>query len=210
MKIELARHKQRLVLFGVMVGVTIGVSCSHRSNGQTQNRQRTDLVEANSRSITSKAPVEKRCRGYYLSAAKPGEENYDPDCYKLQSKLLTAARKGDVPLMKEVLNEGADPEGIIDDSFPALLVSASAGHKDAVILLLDNGANVNRVADFENTALNTAASEGRLEVVQILLSRGADPCYGAIGSRAGDIAQRRGHNEVARLLQESENERCKK
>jgi uncharacterized protein len=194
-----------------MVGVTIGMSCSHNPtpNGQAQNEQHTDLVEANSRSITATPPLKRRCRGYYLRVAKPGEDNYDSDCYKLQSKLLTAALKGDVRLMKEAFNEGADPEGIIDDSVPALQLAAFGGHTDAVVLLLDKGADVNRVADFENTALNTAASEGRLEVIQVLLSRGADVCYGDKGSRAGDIAQARGHNELARLLKASENEKCK-
>jgi len=111
--------------------------------------------------------------------------------------------------MKEALNEGADPEGIIDDSFPALMLAASGGHQDAVVLLLDKGAEVNRVADFENTALNIAASEGRLDVIKILLSQGADPCYGERGSTAGDIANGRGHSEVGRLLKAAENERCK-
>lgn len=178
---ELLRNRQALILVpGVMAAVAFGMSCSHNPtpNAQAENEQHTDLVEANSRSITSTTPLKRPCRGYYLRAVKPGEENYDPDCYKLQSKLLTAARKGDVRLMKEALNEGADPEGIIDDSFPALMLAASGGHQDAVVLLVDKGAEVNRVADFENTALNIAASEGRLDVIKILLSHGADPCYG--------------------------------
>jgi ankyrin repeat protein len=140
---------------------------------------------------------------------KEGDENYDPVCYKLQVKLITAAKGGDLVAIRKALSDGAGTEGVYDESYPALQQAASHGRADAVILLLDNGANVNRVADFENTPLNSAASEGRMEVIRVLLARGADVCHGGKGHTAGDIARSRGFKEVADLLKTAESQRCK-
>jgi hypothetical protein len=150
-----------------------------------------------------------RCRGYYLRSATKGDENYNPGCYALQMNLINAARKGDLAKMRDALSEGADPEGLCDDSYPALQEAAFYGHADAVNLLLDNGAEVNRVSSVDNTALNAAASEGHIDVVKALLARGADPCYGGKGQTAGDIARARRFNEIADLLKLAEAERCK-
>lgn len=153
----------------------------------------------------------KRCeaRYYFGSRRAVSDEGYSPFCYKLELRLMKAAREGNLSEIRETLKFGANPNLPVDDSYPPLQEAAARGQADAARLLLDNGAQVNHVADFENTPLNTAASYGHMDVVRILLERGADVCYGRPGGSAGDIARARGHKELAELLKAAETTKCK-
>ena len=153
----------------------------------------------------------KRCEAkYYFGARRKGsDEGYSPFCYKLQLRLMKAAREGNLSEIRETLKFGANPNQSVDDSFPPLQTAAASGQADAVRLLLDNGAEVNHVADFENTPLNAAAASGQTEVVRVLLDRGADVCYKSAGGTAGDIAGARGYKELAELLKAAEQTKCK-
>ena len=150
----------------------------------------------------------KRCGPRYYTDVS-GDEEYNPVCYELQLKLAKASLEGNLETMREVLRDGANPDGSVYDYFPPLQTAAMRGKSEAVRLLLENGADVNRVADFENTALNAAAAEGHSDVLKVLIAQGADVCYKSSAGTAGDIARAKGYKELAELLKVAESTKCK-
>lgn len=195
----------------VIVWVTVGIatSCDHFAN-RTTPQLRDRPQERPVPFIPTTENEGKRCeaRVYFGRRFDDSGEGYTDFCYELQLRLITAAREGNLPEIRETLKFGANPHLPVDGSYSPLWVAASSGHADAVRLLLDNGAEVNHVSGPGNTALNGAASNGHLEVVQVLMEGGADVCY-KFSNTAGDIAQSRGYKEVAELLKRAETVKCK-
>jgi ankyrin repeat protein len=101
---------------------------------------------------------------------------------------LLAARASDVPLMKLLLELGADPNVPNADNCTPLLAAAGVGALEdgeeaagtenealeAVRLLLDGGADINAVDDNEETAMHGAAYQSLSKLVPLLAERGAD------------------------------------
>lgn len=101
---------------------------------------------------------------------------------------LMAARASDVPLMKLLLELGANAETPNADSSTPLLAAAGVGAlgdgdeaagtedeaNEAVAFLLDRGADVNAVDDNGETAMHGAAYQSRPDLVKLLAERGAD------------------------------------
>ena len=102
---------------------------------------------------------------------------------------LMATDRADVPLMRLLLELGADPTlPNVDNSTP-LMVAAGLGTAapdeeagasepdalEAVKILLDLGADVNAVDYYGNTAMHGAAYSNLPAVVQLLADRGAKP-----------------------------------
>ncbi len=99
-----------------------------------------------------------------------------------------AARRDDVPMMKRLLEHGADPTiGNVENCTP-LLVAAGVGvltpDEDAgsaeeaiaaISLLLELGADINHVDDNGETAMHGIAYKNVPTVGQFLASRGANP-----------------------------------
>ena len=101
---------------------------------------------------------------------------------------LFAADRSDVPLMKLLLELGADPNLPNVNNTTPLLAAAGVGTAEpleeageenealeAVNLLLDRGANINAVDNNGDTAMHGAAYNIYPQVVALLGQRGADP-----------------------------------
>lgn len=101
---------------------------------------------------------------------------------------LFAADKADVPLMKLLLELGADPFLPNSENTTPLMAAAGLGTTapleeagteeeafEATKLLLDLGANINAVDDNGETAMHGAAYGSFPSVVGLLAERGADP-----------------------------------
>lgn len=209
-------YKRGKLIIPMMIGIAVGLgaSCVGRPTTRSANTTTQQLNKPQEKPVPFEPTKEnegKRCeaRDYFGPRAEGIDEGYTAFCYKLQLKLITAAREGDLSSIREALRFGANPNLPVENSFPSLQTAASRGHADAVRLLLDNGAQVNHVSDFQNTPLNAAASYGHLEVVQALLERGADACYMSTSGTAGDIARTNGYQEVAELLKRAEAAKCK-
>jgi ankyrin repeat protein len=99
---------------------------------------------------------------------------------------LLAAHSVDVPLMKLLVERGADPRITTKDKSTALMAAAGLGYDEgrhaawtepqslaAVRLALDLGGDVNAVDDNGNTALHGAAFTGANSVVRLLVEKGA-------------------------------------
>jgi ankyrin repeat protein len=122
---------------------------------------------------------------------------------------LLAARASDVPLMKLLVELGADPVLPNADNCTPLLAAAGVGAlgdgdeaagtedeaSEAVRVLLDLGADVNAVDDNGETAMHGAAYQSRFELVQFLAERGADISVWNRKNKAGwtPLSIARGH-----------------
>src|SRR5262249_31316714 len=89
--------------------------------------------------------------------------------------LMVAATFGSLPLVRFLVDRGADIEGTIDLGTTALLRAASRGHLEVVRFLLEHGADVNRGDWSYNTPLSNAATNGYSQIVDLLVAHGAQP-----------------------------------
>ncbi len=112
---------------------------------------------------------------------------------------------GDSPHAIEwLLNHGAriDERGIND--WTPLHNACRRGYLGTVRVLVKNGAAVNDQTSVDGgwTPLMEACASGNQEIVEFLLSHGADPQVVNLyeGGTARDIAAKRGHREVAAIL----------
>lgn len=115
--------------------------------------------------------------------------------------ISVAAHKGNVAIMKLLIDHGAVVNAVNSSGSTALIQAAHFGHLEAVKLLLAHNAN----ADFANvkgtTALMRASQEGHVEISRVLLSAGVDVNRrNHEGMNALMLASQRGHSEIVLLL----------
>lgn len=113
-----------------------------------------------------------------------------------------------LPLLRELLELGADPNKAVQDGFPSLIEALSLRRDDRVDrvrLLLDFGADANQRGINDWTPLHYAVSLRNLDALRLLLERGADP---ALRTRIDECstpledAEAQGFAEAAALLRE--------
>lgn len=108
------------------------------------------------------------------TAAK-GTAQSDSERSAKAEALAKAAERGDVSMLKLLVEQGADINGINRwGSETALMKAAYYGHADAARWLIDRGADIEARDSRGNTALNHAAWMGKEEVISLLLAHGAD------------------------------------
>jgi hypothetical protein len=92
--------------------------------------------------------------------------------------LSMAASKGHTPVVRLLLDRGADPTIANNDHCTPLLEAFRQGHLETVWCLLDHpsaAATINHFDRFHRTALMCACMIGRVDMVRALLEKGADP-----------------------------------
>jgi ankyrin repeat protein len=114
-----------------------------------------------------------------LAVLSNGANPNSPDNPDGGTALMEAAKRGDLPLVKRLLDDGADVNAKVksmvypcSNGWTALMYASN--HSEVVELLLQKGADINARANDGNTALKSAALEGNAEVVKLLLEKGAD------------------------------------
>ncbi|GAA3128905.1 hypothetical protein JOF29_007344 [Kribbella aluminosa] len=90
----------------------------------------------------------------------------------LDSQLIAAAWKNDVPEAKRLIEAGADVNALDDTVQSAFLIAASEGYLDLLNLTLAHGADVRSLDSYHGTALIRAAERGHAAVVGRLLQAG--------------------------------------
>ena len=89
-------------------------------------------------------------------------------------RLHEAVLLNDLPLARNLLEQGADPNFGVGEYFgPVLMDAGKQGFAEMVDLLLGFGADVDGVDDLYHRPLMNAAAGGHFEVVRRLLARGA-------------------------------------
>lgn len=85
-------------------------------------------------------------------------------------------RAGLTPIVEQLLDDGADPDGLGEEGETSLYAAAQLGHLDLVKLLLANGASVRGSGSAHSlfkegrSPLAAAAGEGHLAIVQSLIA----------------------------------------
>jgi ankyrin repeat protein len=122
-----------------------------------------------------------------------------------QLDVFEAAAVGRTERLRQLLDD--DPElaaAWADDGFTPLHLASFFRHPEAARLLIERGAPIDAVARNEEiavTPLQSAVTAGEEETAELLLARGADPrATSDDGKTAADVAEERGHPELAQKL----------
>lgn len=102
--------------------------------------------------------------------------------------LLVAARKGDLPAVRALLERGADVNAKTAYGATPLSYASDKGHVEVVRLLLERGADPNAKDTFYGaTPISWAAGNKHAEIVRLLLKHGAKGAAEALmaGARQG-------------------------
>jgi ankyrin repeat protein len=87
--------------------------------------------------------------------------------------LVYYSYKGDISVVKHLINSGVDVNSINNEGFYAIIQAALNNHKEIVELLISEGANINKVGSDKYDALTAAAYKGHIDIVDILINSGA-------------------------------------
>jgi ankyrin repeat protein len=117
-----------------------------------------------------------------------------------------AAREGDASALRAQLALGANVDALNRFGQSALMISAHAGHFEAVCVLVAAGASLDTTAKFGLSATMLAVLGGYESVARALAAAGADLAIRGSGApgfaakTAADLAAERGLTELARDL----------
>jgi ankyrin repeat protein len=116
-------------------------------------------------------------------------------------ELATAAGRGDLEAVENLLRRGADPDDSGSGRRTAVTAAAYAGAADVVRTLLDAGADVDRQDDSRANPLLAVGETGDVEVLREVLRAGPDLARtNRFGGTALIPAADRGHVELVRAL----------
>jgi ankyrin repeat protein len=120
--------------------------------------------------------------------------------YRGSTALVHAVARGDVEMVRLLLDAGADPDQRGGGHTP-LGLAALRGHTRVAGLLLKAGANPNLKSGDGNTPLAAAAAMNRPAVLATLLAAGADPAlFNREGRTALSVAALEGFEDAVRAM----------
>ncbi|XP_077436733.1 BRCA1-associated RING domain protein 1 [Vanacampus margaritifer] len=123
------------------------------------------------------------------SMGRPGSPTVVKKNRKGETPLHLAAIKGDVEGVKELLNQGADPNLKDNAGWTPLHEACNLGHLVAVEALLSGGALLNTPGYENDSPLHDAVQNGHIAVVKLLLQFGASQSVVNLhGKRPADYA----------------------
>jgi ankyrin repeat protein len=120
-----------------------------------------------------------------------------------RTPLHQAAQAGVAHLVEVLISKGVDVKARDTAGSTPLHDAAAAGRREVAELLIAKGADINAKAtnEYWTTPLHRAAFAGHKEMVELLIARGADANIRDYrGRTALDLAEQRGHTEIAELL----------
>ena len=91
----------------------------------------------------------------------------------LSAEINDAARRGDLPAVSKLLDQGVAPDAKDETGETPLLSASLGGHSDVVAILVERGAKTGSRNDRGLTPLHGAAYAGSLETVRLLVESGA-------------------------------------
>lgn len=119
----------------------------------------------------------------------------------IDQQLIGAAGRGDVAVLKDLLERGADIEATDSRRRTALMAATQGNHLEAARELIKAGADVNAKDDIQDSPYLLAGASGYLDILQLTLAHGADlKSTNRYGGTALIPACERGHVETVREL----------
>ena len=140
----------------------------------------------------------QRFSGLKLDADKRAELARE----KNASDLRKFAAKGELDVVKLLLEKGAAVNQMDEFGQAPLFLAAGEGHRDVVELLLAKGAAVNQTGVEGRSPLLLASERGHRDVVELLLAKGAavNLTEDTLGWSSLFVAAEKGHRDVVELL----------
>ncbi|KAJ5654103.1 hypothetical protein N7490_001106 [Penicillium lividum] len=118
-----------------------------------------------------------------------------------KGELCSLIKMGDVYAIKCALEKGASANMENPLGQTGLIIAASFGHYDVVMLLMDHGAKLDAMGHGGETALSVATLRGYNDIAELLLDRGADPNAASVyGKPALSQAAGTGNLALTKLL----------
>jgi ankyrin repeat protein len=137
----------------------------------------------------------------FLLDKNPNINELSPSIAEHGFALAAAACKGNINIIKLLLDHGAEVNLQGGRLGSALQTAAFCGEEGAMQLLLDRGAEIDNKGGEHGSALQAAAFQGHNGVVQFLIEQGANVnLVGGIFGNALAAAAYFGYREVIRLL----------
>ncbi|XP_040837117.1 double zinc ribbon and ankyrin repeat-containing protein 1 isoform X2 [Ochotona curzoniae] len=162
---------------------------------------RSSLVSDNSISDTTEKA--RRARNCEAKTFREKKQQLAPED-RLLLKEVGPTGEGRVPVVEQLLDEGADPNCSDEDERPAVTVAVVNKHHEAIPVLVQRGADVDQQwGPLRNTALHEAALlglAGRASVVTLLGCNASLRKKNARGQTAYDLALETGDNLITSLL----------
>ena len=118
-----------------------------------------------------------------------------------------ATKRGNLPVVRERLANGIDPDARDRYGQTGLMLAAYGGHSAVIDALIAAGARLDVTAKYGLTALMLAILGGHVEIARTLLRAGADAGIrgmgppGFAGKSALDLARERGMRDPVRELE---------
>ncbi|KAJ6580363.1 ankyrin repeat-containing domain protein, partial [Mycena vulgaris] len=118
-----------------------------------------------------------------------------------RTALQAASQEGHEPVVRFLIEKGADVNGEGGNYGTALQAASAGGHEPVVRFLIEKGADMTAEGGYYGTALQAASTEGHEPVVQFLIEKGADVnAEGGSNRTALQAASAGGHEPVVRFL----------
>ena len=129
----------------------------------------------------------------------------------MERSFRAACYNGDEDYVLELMFEGVDIKSKDEIGRDGLIWAAENGKVNIVRLMMTFPApgDINQAEDFGHSALHVASCKGRIDVVQELLNNGIKTdVKNNKGNTAVEMAERRKHHEIVRLIEKHEGRRA--
>lgn len=128
---------------------------------------------------------------------------------KPNQKLFEAIRKNNFEMFSNAMEEGANPNAVIEEKMSALNTAIGFQRRDMMKSLVEKGADVNEMSMHGHTPLMMAVLVDDLKTVKYLVEKGANPDEENMHAvSAKSLAESQGYNSIVRYFTDKKTEKA--